>query len=94
MVMVTVQPLSSLPKYSAGPMIQIPFTIDPTKDFPSQTLAPGTPVVRPSDGCQWTVASSFPWPGWNDRICLVLSLVTPPTNPVQIIKLTDTLNIG
>ena len=92
--MITCIPLSTGPIKENGLMVLIPFTIDPSQPFADQTIANGTPVVRPSDGCQWTVVDSSPFPQWNDRICIVVSLVTAPTKPKQVITMRDTINIG
>lgn len=92
--MLTVQPLVSQPNFVKGPMIMIPYTVSPYQPFAGQTIANGTSVTRPSDGCQWTVTNSHPWPGAYDRIALILQLTTPPTSPPQTILTTDTLNIG
>ena len=92
--MLTVQPLGSQPTFQQGPMIMIPYTIDPTQPFAGQTVPNGTTVTRVSDSCEWSVVNSFPWPNYYDRIVLILSLVTPPTTPIQMISVRDTLNIG
>ena len=94
-MMVTVTPLNSMPTYS---QILVPSSTVPLSAVPN-----GTPVTRPSDGCQWTVTASSLWPQppWTQpqpmpfqNTLLTLSLVTPPTDPVQTIAVTDSLNIG
>ncbi len=78
-----------------GPAVLITYTWDPTVGpFQGQTVPNGTSVTRPSDGTQWTVSESYPLPNLFDRIYLVLSLVTPPTTPVQMPAINDSLNIG
>ncbi len=103
-MMLTVNPMASSPDYVPGPLVMIPFTLNPAQSFASQTVPNGTTVVRPSDGTQWVVVNTYPWStqsvptnwptsGYTDRIVLLLSLVTAPTSPVQVILVTDTLNI-
>ena len=95
--MLTLQPICSNKATRFNPAtILIPKDppIDPYSDFMAQTIPNGTTVTRPSDGCQWTIAASWPYPGWPDRITLQLTQVTPVSNPPQVILSTDTLNIG